>query len=78
MRIDDANRVGYENYDRLKPASQSANPAKTQTNKNEALSTSRADKLAQLKQAFQSNRPIDVNQLAETLLKTGIFFDEKA
>lgn len=93
MRIDDLNRY-TQSIERLRttnPAN-SVNPAATgqpgvaqqagqkpaASSAGQANGTDRADKIAKLKEAIRSGQTPDLQKLADTLLESGIFFDEKA
>lgn len=80
MRIDDSKRVPYEPLKTQQRAESTTSPTPVATPsdvKTEADVT-RADRIEKLKEMFQADRPIDVNKLADKLLESGIFFNEKA
>lgn len=46
---------------------------------NEAVNTeTRAERVARVRELVASGKPVDLAKLADTLLGTGIFFDERA
>jgi anti-sigma28 factor (negative regulator of flagellin synthesis) len=79
VRIDDIKRVGLESV-QLPKRVQGGNDAKAGEKAPAVASddVSRVERIEQLKQMFQAGKPIDVNKLADKLIESGIFFDEKA
>jgi anti-sigma28 factor (negative regulator of flagellin synthesis) len=80
MRIDDLNRYTFNPAnpaDRLRVANQTAaaqpNPPAEETRR-----PSESERIAKLKEAIRSGQAPDLQKLADTLLNTGIFFDERA
>jgi hypothetical protein len=79
MRIDDIKRPGLDPLGFPKRADRGLAPKAD--DKAPAIASddaSRAERIEQLKQMFSAGKPIDVNKLADKLIESGIFFDEKA
>jgi len=77
LRIDDGNRLPYE---LPKPSSRKGAMPSTDATDKQAAATepNRLESLQKLKQAMTDSKPIDVNQLADSMLKKGVFFDSRA
>jgi hypothetical protein len=79
VRIDDIKRPGFDPLGFPKRADRA--PAPKADDKASVIASddaSRAERIEQLKQMFSAGKPIDVNKLADKLIESGIFFDEKA
>lgn len=77
MRIEDTKRIPYEPAKPVKQedaVSVPSSPNLVASNPD----VSRTDRIEKLKQMFSEGRPIDVNKLADKLMESGIFFNEKA
>lgn len=81
MRIDNSKLKPYDST-RIVQTERADASAKTGQRSNAsdpaaASEPTRSDRIEQLKQMFQEGRPINVSQLAQKLLESGIFYDQK-
>lgn len=78
MRIDNYGRPQFDPQSNPVKRPEPAKKTSSQTEKTSDNTQSRAQRIENLKQQFAAGKPIDVNQLANKLVESGIFFDEKA
>lgn len=80
MRIDDVKRTGYERLTQVKRPANGTTETTTSSSVADASTESqtRADRIEQLKQMFAAGRPIDVEQLANKLVESGVVSQRKA
>ena len=77
LRINDTNRAQYAllHYSKQAPTAEHSRGAESQ----DSVDTSeRSKKIEKLKQMIESKQPIDVNKLADAMVRQGVLFDEKA
>jgi anti-sigma28 factor (negative regulator of flagellin synthesis) len=77
MRIDDSNRLSYIQTGYSQRRSESVERTASTSDAHSA-DTSRAERLEKLKKMMSEGRSIDAGKLADKLLDSGIFFDERA
>ena len=77
LRIDDTNRVGYTFLHYSKQALTSGTDRSAEL-KDSVDTSDRTQRIEKLKQMMQSGQPIDVNKLADAMIRQGVLFDEKA
>lgn len=88
MRIDDSNSLQYGQLNQLKRLQSKAEQGSAKGTAASGSSagegaqasggSSRADRIEQLKQAYSQGNSVDIGKLADKLMQTGVFFDEKA
>jgi anti-sigma28 factor (negative regulator of flagellin synthesis) len=77
MRIEDTKRISYDTVKPGKRDDGTSVQATSQSSTGEP-DVSRAERIEKLKNMFSEGRPIDVNKLADKLVQSGIFFNDKA
>jgi anti-sigma28 factor (negative regulator of flagellin synthesis) len=77
LRINDTNRTQYAliHYSKQASTSGTNRPAES---KDSVDTSDRAQKVEKLKQMVKSGQPVDVNKLADAMVRSGVLFDEKA